>query len=242
MAAAWSLNCTANGIQMGQFDFSFFIKYFSLCRRARISTLPRRPMNVSNIFLWTCSNGVIVRKSIFGQISLECFATRPDFFVFMFDLCSVNRSCNFLLVSPTYMCNGFTNTLVTRLGTKHSSYAHSVMPSAQQQSRWARVHSQILLIRPPWRTGPWFFNTVELSLMDYNSILLGPHRGTQTEAMRSSSFSFFNRTQSFCLLSSVSKPFVTKHRFVMYVVCIVKVLYCTVNMSRPASGRHDTGL
>ena len=56
---------------------------------------------MSGIFLWTCLSGVIVRKSIFGQISLKCFATGPDFFVFMFDLCSVNRSCNFLLVSQT---------------------------------------------------------------------------------------------------------------------------------------------
>ena len=83
----------------GAIVFSFLIQYCSLCRRARISTLSRRPMNVSGIFLWTCSSGVIVRKSIFGQISLKCFATGPDFFVFMFDLCSVNRSCNFLLVS-----------------------------------------------------------------------------------------------------------------------------------------------
>ena len=64
-------------------------------------------MDVSSIFLWTRSSGVIVTKSIFGQISLKCFATGPDFFVFMFDLCSVNRSCNFLLVSPTYMALQF---------------------------------------------------------------------------------------------------------------------------------------
>ena len=62
---------------------------------------------MSDIFLWTCLIGVIVRKSIFGQISLKCFATGPDFFVFMFKLCSVNRSCNFLLVSPTYMALQF---------------------------------------------------------------------------------------------------------------------------------------
>ena len=64
-------------------------------------------MNVSGIFLWTCSSAVIVRKSIFGQISLKCFATGPDFFVFMFDLCSVNRSCNVLLIYPTYMALQF---------------------------------------------------------------------------------------------------------------------------------------
>ena len=64
-------------------------------------------MNVSGIFLWMCSSGVIARKSIFGQISLKCFATGPDFFVFMFDQSSVNHSCIFLLVSPTYMALQF---------------------------------------------------------------------------------------------------------------------------------------
>ena len=66
-----------------------------------MSTLSNRPMNVSGIFLETCSSGVIVRKLKLGQISLKCFATGPDFFVFMFDLCSLNRSSNFLLVSST---------------------------------------------------------------------------------------------------------------------------------------------
>ena len=56
-------------------------------------------MNVSGIFLWTCSIGVVVRKSIFGQILLKCISTGTNFFVFMIDLCSVNHLCNFLYVS-----------------------------------------------------------------------------------------------------------------------------------------------
>ena len=91
MAAAWSLNCRANGIGGVIFILLFnpnVAIVLSFYRRARKS---RRPMNLSGNFLWICSTGLIVRKSIFGQILLKCFATGPDFLVFMFDLFSVNR-------------------------------------------------------------------------------------------------------------------------------------------------------
>ena len=91
-------NCRANGmggdISPLSFNpngiFFFFDQYCSHCRRARLSTLSRRPINVSGIFLWTCSSEVIVRKSILWHISIKCFVTGPDFFVFMFDLYSVH--------------------------------------------------------------------------------------------------------------------------------------------------------
>ena len=116
ISAAWSINCRANGMgggislllfnPNGAIVFSFFIQYCSLCKRAMISTLSRRPMNVSGIFLYTCSSGVIIRKSIFGQISLKCFATGPDFFVLMYDLFSKIAHvifCQFL--QHTWLCS-----------------------------------------------------------------------------------------------------------------------------------------
>ena len=48
-------------------------------------------------------------KSKLGQISLNSLATGPYFVVFIIDLCSIHRSCNFLLVSPTYISLQFEN-------------------------------------------------------------------------------------------------------------------------------------
>ena len=95
-----------------------------------------------------------------------------------------------------------------------------VSTSAWQQSRRARVwvfHSQILQLS----TACWLNSTDlkdwslilqhhRIKLVGCNSILLGPHQGTKTEATRSLTFHYFNRTQSFCLLSLTSKPVVTR--------------------------------
>ena len=89
----------------------------------------------------------------------------------------------------------------------------------------------------------WFMvlqhRTIMLDMVQFYS---APHRGTKTEATRLSTFNYFNKTQSFCLLSSTSKSVVTKCRFVMYRVCSCEVLSCSVKSPSHVSGRHDMQL
>ena len=121
---------------------------------------------MSGIFLWTSSSGVIVRKSIFGQISLKCFATGPDFFVFMFDLCSVNRSRNFLLVSPTYMALQFEHFIAyttpsdwqlrfSLRGTSVLYYEHGA--NTGEFGREVLIESKYSFVFEPYQTEPETF-------------------------------------------------------------------------------------
>ena len=80
-----------------------------------------------------------------------------------------------------------------------------------------------------------------ITLTCCNTILLDPHKGTKTE-QRDHGLSTIS-TEHNVSVFPLQLPNLLCLNTGWYVcsVCIVKVLYCTVNMWRPASTRHDTG-
>ena len=82
-----------------------------------------------------------------------------------------------------------------------------------------------------------------IKLTGYDSILLGPNKGYKDRATRSLTFRLVQQNTKFLSsLFNLQTCCVLNTGLLFDVVCIVKVLYCSVNMSRPASVGHVTGL